>query len=108
MTELPGKYQVSLCRKSTCCPQLIIENDQYIITDDFGGKVVLEKEHIKELIGEYYNLTESPEEICFLHEAELKGLFLSSAKDVIEGKRDGSIYTLQGSSNLVLCANQKK
>lgn len=108
MSEIAGRYQVSLCRGRSCCPQLIIENDQYTITDDFGGKVVLEKEHIEELIGEYYNLTKSPEEIRFLHEAELKGLILSSAKDVIEGKRDGSIYTLKGGSNLILCANQKK
>lgn len=53
MTESKGKYQVSLCRKTTCCPQLIIENGQYIITDDFGGKVTLEEEHIKELMKEY-------------------------------------------------------
>lgn len=53
MSEIAGRYQVSLCRGRSCCPQLIIENDQYIITDDFGGKVVLEKEHIEELIGQW-------------------------------------------------------
>lgn len=59
MTELPGKYQVSLCRKSTCCPQLIIENDQYIITDNFGGRVLLSKDNLDELITQYQGYLES-------------------------------------------------
>jgi hypothetical protein len=39
-----GKYQVSLCRGSSCCPQLIVEGDKYTITDDFApyslGKLI--------------------------------------------------------------------
>ena len=50
MTETKGKYQVSLCRGKSCCPQLIIKDDRYIITDDIGGSVVLDKSNIDELI----------------------------------------------------------
>ena len=53
MTETKGKYQVSLCRGKSCCPQLIIKDDRYIITDDIGGSVVLEKSNIDELINQY-------------------------------------------------------
>ena len=53
MTETKGKYQVSLCRGKSCCPQLIIKDDRYIITDDIGGSVVLEKSNIDELIDQY-------------------------------------------------------
>ncbi len=53
MTEIKGKYQVSLCRGKSCCPQLIIKDDRYIITDDIGGSVVLEKSNIDELINQY-------------------------------------------------------
>ena len=107
MTEIKGKYQISLCRGQNCCPQLIIEGGKFIITDDFGGRVVLEKGHIEELIDEYYKLTKTPEEIHCLREGELKGLILSNVKDAIDGKGDGSIYTLEGSSNLTLGPNRK-
>lgn len=53
MSEIKGRYQVSLCRARNCCPQLIIENDQYIITDDFGGKVVLDDQQMNSLLKEY-------------------------------------------------------
>ncbi len=53
MTEIKGKYQISLCRGQNCCPQLIIENGKYIITDDSGGRVVLDKSNIDELINQY-------------------------------------------------------
>ena len=53
MTELKGKYQVSLCRGKSCCPQLTIKDDKYIITDDIGGSVVLENSNIDELINQY-------------------------------------------------------
>ena len=53
MTEIKGKYQVSLCRGKSCCPQLIIKDDRYIITDDIGGSVVLDKSNIDELINQY-------------------------------------------------------
>jgi hypothetical protein len=53
MTEIKGKYQVSLCRGKSCCPQLIIKDHRYIITDDIGGSVVLEKSNIDELINQY-------------------------------------------------------
>ena len=53
MSEITGRYQVSLCRGRSCCPQLIIENDQYIITDDFGGRVVLTKQNLDELTIQY-------------------------------------------------------
>ena len=33
--------------------QLIIKDDRYIITDDIGGSVVLEKSNIDELINQY-------------------------------------------------------
>ena len=67
MTESIGKYQVSLCRKTTCCPQLIIENGQYIITDDFGGKVTLEQQHIKELVKTYQEYEQLQESIDAIH-----------------------------------------
>ena len=53
MSEIAGRYQVSLCRCRSCCPQLIIENDQYIITDDFSGKVVLDDQQMNSLLKEY-------------------------------------------------------
>ena len=53
MSEIAGRYQVSLCRGRSCCPQLIIENDQYIITDDFSGKVVLDDQQMNSLLKEY-------------------------------------------------------
>ena len=59
MTEIKGRYQVSLCRSRNCCPQLIIENNQYIITDDFGGRVELSKEHLDELITQYQGYLDS-------------------------------------------------
>lgn len=55
MSEIAGRYQVSLCRGRSCCPQLIVENNQYIITDDFGGRVVLTKQNLDELIIQYQN-----------------------------------------------------
>jgi len=56
-----GKYQASLCRGQNCCPQLIIENGQYIITDDSGGRVVLEQHNIKILVEQYQEYTEQME-----------------------------------------------
>ena len=59
MSEIAGRYQVSLCRGRNCCPQLIIENDQYTITDDLGGRVVLTKQNLDELIAQYQNYLSS-------------------------------------------------
>jgi len=109
MTELKGKYQVSLCRGQNCCPQLIVEGDKYTITDDFGGRVVLDKSNIDELITEYHRLTKTPEEIKCLLEARLKYLILSNIRDIIEGKQEGIVHTFQCSSDFfILGANKKK
>lgn len=59
MTE--KQYKVSLCRGKNCCPQLIIENGQYIITDDSGGRVVLEQHNIKILVEQYQEYIEQME-----------------------------------------------
>ena len=61
MTETKGKYQVSLCRGKSCYPQLIIEKGKYIITDDSGGRVVLEQHNIKILVEEYQEYAEQLE-----------------------------------------------
>lgn len=48
--ETPAKYQVSLCRRSSCCPQLLVDGDNYFITDDNGGRVTLTTENMEELV----------------------------------------------------------
>jgi len=39
-----------LCGESKCCPEVTVEENQVIITDDFGGKVILTKEQTKILV----------------------------------------------------------
>ena len=58
-----GRYQASLCRGKNCCPQLIIENGQYIITDDSGGRAVLEQHNIEILTQEYQEYKEQLEAV---------------------------------------------
>ena len=41
---------VKLCHTEDCCPTLTKKGSKYILTDDFGGRVVLTKKQAKILI----------------------------------------------------------
>lgn len=54
--ESSGQYEVnkiSLCRGSDCCPQLIVNRDEFTITDDNGGSVTLDRENMDLLVQNY-------------------------------------------------------
>ncbi|MBU8923284.1 MAG: hypothetical protein KOO63_15825 [Bacteroidales bacterium] len=36
-----------LCSEGKCCPEVIVDGDKIIITDDDGGQVKLSKEQVK-------------------------------------------------------------
>ena len=47
------KLEYTMCAGQRCCPKLIeIEDNKFEIVDDFGGKVILEKEQLV-LLKEY-------------------------------------------------------
>ncbi len=35
-----------LCSDEKCCPEVIVDNDNITITDDFGGKVKLTRKQL--------------------------------------------------------------
>jgi hypothetical protein len=47
---------VKLCHKEDCCPTLTKEGSRYILTDDFGGRVVLTRNESRILIVELYKM----------------------------------------------------
>lgn len=56
MPENPVPYdKVSLYRKTTCCPELIIDGNEVIIIDEFGGKVKMTVEQMEVLLSEALN-----------------------------------------------------
>lgn len=43
-----NKLKYKMCANKSCCPVLEeVENDKFIITDDYKGKVTLTKEELK-------------------------------------------------------------
>ena len=43
---------ITLCRNG-CCPSMVYTNEQFVIEDDFGGKVNLSTENMEELMGAF-------------------------------------------------------
>lgn len=43
---------ITLCRNG-CCPSMVYTKGQYVIEDDFGGKVTLSTENMEELMGAF-------------------------------------------------------
>ena len=48
--EISGQYKAGLCRGSDCCPQLIVNRDEFTITDDEGGTVTSDRENMDLLV----------------------------------------------------------
>lgn len=41
---------IAICGGRKCCPTMDKKEGKYIITDDFGGKVKLEEEEVKNIL----------------------------------------------------------
>ena len=37
----------NLCKEGSCCPEVVVDNDTVVITDDDGGRVKLTTEQIR-------------------------------------------------------------
>ena len=37
----------NLCSEGKCCPEVVVDNDVIVITDDDGGQVKLTREQVK-------------------------------------------------------------
>lgn len=41
---------VLLCPTVCCCPEIKLKDGEYIITDDYNGKVIIPQESIQEIV----------------------------------------------------------
>lgn len=37
----------NLCSEGKCCPEVVVDNDTVVVTDDDGGQVKLTKEQVR-------------------------------------------------------------